>query len=446
VNGEVNSVTSVKALQPLHRNLSIDRLSEMIRKYYLSLLLLTVLGCQLAAIAPVNASSTSILVYSHGFAKAVQTASNGNLILINQTTVFTQDDLHAYAYALAAFYSANVTWEWDDPSGQQYSTATYPQDCTASPCYIYSRLDILKHPPATRFGRWTVTLWNGNQRLYTDSLYITAVVTEENHWSFTVSQSKTPSVRGNLTVTIHPNNGTWTYYQIYLPYAANLTAVESGTNRTLIVTNSTGNLAVVDFGTPRSDGYTFSILFDLKYGLNYLNGYNGGVYDFNWAEWPWQRFNDPHPVYETFRLSLPASAELIDVIGQNAININYETAPGATPTIVFDTTDLQQVFGWTVIYRDTNGLTSSPNAIVNPVPIPTIPILPLTLNDLNIWSAAMSVFLLIASELASPLYAVTGSRILVNRRRLRIAGLVLVVVFLVSTGYRLSLQFNTVPK
>jgi hypothetical protein len=415
-------------------------------KRYVSVLIVIILAIQPAAISSVSAASSAILVYSHGFAKDVKFARNGNLLPINQTTVFTQDDMHVYAYAIAAFYSANVTWEWDDPNGQLYLNSTFTEQCFTSPCYILGRMDIVNRIAATKFGRWMVTLWNGNVRVYTDFFYVTPVVTQEDSWSFSVERSANPFVRANLTVTIHPNNGTWTHYQIYIPYAANLTAIESGTNRNLTVTHSTDNLVVVDFGAPRSDGYTFSIIFDVLYGLYNLNGSNGGVYAFEWSDWPWQRFNDPHPIYESFTVTLPKGAELIDIIGGNAITVNYAVAPGNRSSIQFDTTVIQQIFGWTIIYRDSRGNGGSPNAIVLPVTTQTIPILPLTLSDINIWSAVMSVFLLIASELASPLYAVTGSRILLNRKRLRIVGLLLVAIFLISTGYRLFTQFGTVPK
>jgi hypothetical protein len=64
-----------------------------------------------------------------------------------------------------------------------------------------------------------------------------------------------------------------------------------------------------------------------------------------------------------------------------------------------------------------------------------IPILPLTLSNLSLWSAVMSVFMLTASELLSPIYARTN--ILINRRRLRIGALVLVLLFLSTTAYQI---------
>jgi hypothetical protein len=65
-----------------------------------------------------------------------------------------------------------------------------------------------------------------------------------------------------------------------------------------------------------------------------------------------------------------------------------------------------------------------------------IPYLPLTLGNVNLWAAVMSVFLLTASELLSPLYQRTGSMLLINRKPIRIAALLLVALFLVTTGYQ----------
>ncbi len=53
----------------------------------------------------------------------------------------------------------------------------------------------------------------------------------------------------------------------------------------------------------------------------------------------------------------------------------------------------------------------------------------------------MSVFLLTGSELLSPL---APGRDPINRRRLRIAALILAVIFLATIGYRLLVIFQSV--
>ena len=58
-----------------------------------------------------------IVVLDHGFAKGYRYTSNGNVALINRTSSFTQDDVQVNAYALATFYSVNITWNWYDPAG-----------------------------------------------------------------------------------------------------------------------------------------------------------------------------------------------------------------------------------------------------------------------------------------------------------------------------------------
>ena len=66
-----------------------------------------------------------------------------------------------------------------------------------------------------------------------------------------------------------------------------------------------------------------------------------------------------------------------------------------------------------------------------------LPLLPLTLGELNVWAAVMSVFLLTASEFASPLYNRSGFGMLIDRKRLRLAALVLAALFLITTVYQL---------
>src|SRR5208283_3102813 len=98
------------------------------------------------------------------------------------------------------------------------------------------------------------------------------VILQDNHWSFNIDQSVPFRAHGHLTVTIHPNNQTWSSYRIYLGYAANLTAYDVATNRTLRVAanNETGDV-LVDLGGARSDGFTFVVSFDVKYGWEYLD-------------------------------------------------------------------------------------------------------------------------------------------------------------------------------
>jgi len=69
-----------------------------------------------------------------------------------------------------------------------------------------------------------------------------------------------------------------------------------------------------------------------------------------------------------------------------------------------------------------------------------LPLLPITLGGLSIWAAVMSVFLLTASELLSPIYSRGGYGILINRKRLRLAALLLVAIFMITIAYQLVLQ------
>jgi len=61
--------------------------------------------------------------------------------------------------------------------------------------------------------------------------------------------------------------------------------------------------------------------------------------------------------------------------------------------------------------------------------------LPLSLTDFSLWVAITAIILLITSELLSPSYGKT--RIMINRRRLRMAALGLAIIFLISVAYRI---------
>lgn len=403
----------------------------------------------LAACLPVRAQSSAIRIYAHGFAKQIKWTSNGNLIPVNETTSFTQDDPLVVAYAQAEFYSANLTWQWYDPNGQLYQNTTSQYQCVTSPCYIDAGLAIQYTPVATMFGLWRMNLLADGLQLYSDTFSINSVLLEDNYWNFNIEQSATSQISASLTVTIHPDNQTWSSYYIFLPYATNVTASELNTNRALNVTASSKGL-VVEFPGPRSDGYSFVINFDFGYGFNLvnLNGLTGGVFAFTWLDWPWQRGNFPnyHPVYETFTITLPKGGELLDAIGQNTQDLNYSLTSGTGQSIHFATTLLTQMFGWTIIYKDLTYANAHPNVqslrienepgAFNFVSAQSTTLLPLSVGSLNVWAAIMSILLLTSSELASPLYSRAGFSLLVDRKRLRVAALVLVVLFLALMVYQ----------
>jgi hypothetical protein len=60
---------------------------------------------------------------------------------------------------------------------------------------------------------------------------------------------------------------------------------------------------------------------------------------------------------------------------------------------------------------------------------------PLGLWDLSLWTAITAIILLATSELLSPYYGRT--RLMINRRRLRIVALLVALVFLASVAYRI---------
>jgi hypothetical protein len=405
------------------------------------LVVLTIfLVIQLVKCAPVNGFA-AIEVYDHGFSKTVLWTSRGH-VLVNRTSTFTQDDRGVWAYVVAAYYNATLTWDFYDPSGQLYFNRTNSEQCDVAPCTSVSFIPIHGTAAATKFGTWTLELLDEGFPVFTDHFSITPIITEEDQWTFNVSQSLPHfTVHGDLTVTIHPDNGTWSYYKMLMPYATNVTAFEASSNRTLNVTRLNDTSVIVNFGAPQSDGFSFVIDFDIIYGWVALNGWAVGVnFAFTWQDFPWQRSFTVHPVPESFTIELPVNSTFTELTAFNTMAIDRNVTTGPRTSVAFATTLLPwQRFGWTIIYRELSAIPQAPTVSSTTMALSlesqTLPVLPLTLGDVSLWTAIMSVFLLTGSELLSPIYGRTG--IMIDRRRLRIAALILVAIFLVTTAYQL---------
>jgi hypothetical protein len=403
--------------------------------------------------APPVRAAAAVLVYDYGFAKQASWTQRGHIVLSNKTSVFTQDDRFVIAYVSAALYAANLTSQWYDPTGQMVYNDTTQAECETTPCTFLFYLSVANDSATgTRFGLWRMALLADGFKLYSAYFSITPVIIEDNYWNFNVTQSAPPRVQGALTVTvIHPDNRTWSHYSRYMPYAANITAHESTTNRTLHVTTYNNSLVVVDLGGARSDGYTFVLNFDLSSGLGTLNGWYGGSFAFAWQDQPWEHVTwqrSLHPTPETFNITLPKAATFVDIGGSHVMTLDYNVTGGDRTSISFTATvPPEQSFGWTIIYRDLAFRNS--HYLPSSTPYPglnwlalsqPIPVLPLTFGALSLWTAVMSAFLLTASELLSPIYART--ELLVNRRRLRIAAVILLTIFIALTAYQLVASFQ----
>jgi len=59
---------------------------------------------------------------------------------------------------------------------------------------------------------------------------------------------------------------------------------------------------------------------------------------------------------------------------------------------------------------------------------------PLGLLDVSVWTAIIAIILLVTSEFLSPYYGRT--RIMINRKRLRIVALIVTSIFLATVVYR----------
>ncbi len=406
----------------------------------LLIILALFLVIQLVRCAPVNGFA-AIVLYDHGFSKHLLWTTRGH-VLVNRTSTFTQDDAGVWAYVIAAYYNATLTWDYYDPTGQLYHNETNSEQCPVAPCTTVTYIPIRGTGAATKFGTWTLELLDEGFPVFTDHFSIAPVITEQDHWTFNVSQSfPLFKVHGDLTVTIRPNNGTWSEYKMLMPYAKNVTAFDASSNRTLHVTRLNDTSVIVDFGIAESDGFTFVIDFDVYYGWVALNGWGVGVnFAFTWQDFPWQRSFGIHPVPESFTVLLPVNSTFTELTGFNAMAFGRNVTSGSRTSVEFATTLLPwERFGWTIIYRDLSAMpktvTVSTTMALSLASQETLPVLHLTLGDVSLWTAIMSVFLLTGSELLSPVYGRTG--IMIDRKRLRIAALILVAIFLATTAYQL---------
>ncbi|GEM_PF-1657608 len=430
-------------------NMHADRVTSR-----LLIVVLVLLMMELANVSRVSAASNvAIIIYDHGVTEQLTWTKNGNFVA-NNTSSFTQDDRVVFAYVTAAVSSANLTWVWSNPEGQSFKNDTQQVRCDVSPCTFISYLPLAHTSAALQPGLWTVSLQAGGAILYSDHFSVTPVVTQDNYWEFDILQSAPPRVRGELMVVIHPNNGTWSSYVVRLWYAANVTAHEYASHRQLNVTTLQDTF-IVDLGAPRHDGYTFVLSFDVLYSLVSLGGWDTGNFAFTWQESSWGTFNDGyHFIPGSFSVTLPQGGGIIDTVGINAIVLNQSVRAGSKPTVVFTTTLPPGLrFGWTVIYRDytyvnshrPNSTSGNPVTGLSMVLSQQIPVIPLSLGSLSLWAAAMAVILVTTSEFLSPLYSRTGM-VTLNRRRLRIAALFLVAVFLGSVVYQVILLQSIVAQ
>jgi hypothetical protein len=412
----------------------------------LRLLLIVALLALVGAVSAVRVTAfEAVKVYDYGFTNNYKYV--GSHVVFNKSSTFTQDDRFVIAYVTAALYEANLTARWYDPTGQLYYNQTYQEECDTTPCTFFFYLAVTYQPAAARLGLWRMDLLAAGFKLYSAYFSITPITIEDDYWKFNVTQSAPPRVHGDLTVTIHPDNQTWSSYGRYIPYAVNVTAYEPKTNHSLHVTTQNtafATLVVVNLGGARSGGYTFVLSFDLNssYSVSTLNGWYGGTFAFSWQDEPWERIGwqrSIHPTPDAFSITLPKAARLMDMTG-SLMTLDYNVTGGEGPTVSFSTTILpEQGLTWTTIYQDFTYRNSTP-----PPPQPSVPpglgfaldrsapVLPITLGGLSLWTAIMSVFLLTAGELILPTYA---SRAVFNRMRFRIAALILVGMFIVIATY-----------
>ncbi len=423
------------------------------RVVFLTKCLLTILLSLFAVSMPVGTrvgatTAVAIVVYDHGLTRQINYTPRGH-IKVNKTSTFIQDDPVVYAYFTAALASANVTWLWYEPDGELYLNQTQQLQCDVSPCSFINWLALEYTNASTKPGLWRFTLRAGGYDLYSEYFSVISVVTQDDYWKFEITQSLPLRTHGDLMVTLHPSNKTWNSFLVYLPFGRNITAYEFPSHHKLdlVTENKTGRV-VVNLGAPRSDGYTFVLSFGIT---NVVWGLGRGIFVFNWYAYG----DGFHSIPGSFNISLPTGARFLDMAGLNAMALDFNVRRGSSRAAVgFETTlPAGQVwFGWTMLYHDPSQENSPPTSIapttpseggLNLVLAQPIPFLPLTLGSMSLWTAIMSIFLLTGSELLAPAYGKTG--VLINRRRLRVAALILAGIFLAVTAYEIILLMSIVP-
>lgn len=382
-------------------------------------IVLLLAGCVQVAAYP------AITVLEHGFAK--QIVQGRNYVPVDKTADFTQDDAYVYSYLSAAFYSANLTWKWYDPNGQLYSSTSRDSECETTPCWFSESLQIASTPAAVRFGVWRMELLADGYPLYSDQFSIRPVITEDRSWFFDLYDP--PRIaRVNVAVRIHPQSITSSNYHITfsIPNTTNIIAYEANTNLSLAINGKAGDMTV-DFGGPKSDGYEFGLSFNVGLRSSSVNSFN----------LTWSQQNGIHPVPQRFLITLPVNSGFGGVMGPVGVRVLNASRTSVTFN---QTLSPNQLFTFSVTYF----MQQKPSAKVTILPIPTqggssvfalqVPVIPLTVGDLSLWSAVMAIILLVTSELVSPYYGRTG--LLINRRRMKLAAILLAFIFLAIVAYR----------
>jgi len=382
-------------------------------------IVLLLAGCVQVAAYP------AITVLEHGLAKGI--IYGNNYVPVDKTADFTQDDTYVYSYLSAAFYSANLTWKWYDPSGALYSSTSRDSECITTPCWFSESLQIADSPAAVRFGVWRMELLADGYPLYLDRFTIRPVITEDRSWFFELYDPPIIA-RVNLAVRIHPQSTTSSNYHITfsIPNTTDITAYEANTNRSLAINGKAGDMTV-DFGDAKSDGYEFRLIFNMG-----LRSSSGNSFNLTWSQQ-----NGIHPVPQRFLITLPVNSGLGGVMGPVGVRVLNASR---TSVIFNQTLSPNQLFTFSVTYF----MQQKPSTKVTILPIDTqgggsifalqVPLIPLTVGDISLWSAVMAIILLVTSELVSPYYGRTG--LVIDRRRLRLAALLVAFIFLAIVVFR----------
>jgi hypothetical protein len=309
-----------------------------------------------------NAHAKVTALSQHVFAKGID-KSGSRWKPINVTDTFTQVDDYVYAFTSASFSSTNFTWRWHDPSGAVLNTDFQIFDCGGKTCEFYDRLPIRGKDAQVKLGMWKMDLLADGVVLYSDPFKLTGYVSNELAWNFDVYNPMRAHV--NLTVTVHPEAGTWSDYWTGLQdKVGNFSAHEFGSNKSLLVSLSSSTWpdyptkVDVIFDSPQGDGYKFTISFDLASGFGATaNGYS--------LSWNWGTDFTTRPGKVT--IILPPGFKLGSVRGDPK---NYTTAQenGRASVSFAGTAPPYGVFSWIVLYQEIPASATLSSSSMTPSP------------------------------------------------------------------------------
>lgn len=271
------------------------------------ILVILIIGGMIASLALPITFGKVTKVEQHVFAKGID-KSTENWKPVNVTNSFSQDDQYAYAFTEAFYSRTNFTWQWYEPDGKLYRTASAVFDCGGNSCPFYDRISIQGSDAADKIGTWRMDLLADGAVLYSDDFTLSSVIVEQLAWVFDVNSPRHANV--NMTVTIQPHGEKLNDYTFSIgAQVGNFNAFEYGTQTILgVETSKEGSLTKVTvvFHAAQGVGYRFTVSFGLASEF-------GKMGNATFLMWTWNTGSHPRP--ENVTVILPAGFDMVSLEG-----------------------------------------------------------------------------------------------------------------------------------